>query len=297
MSTEQKPAPATNPPQPKAEPNVLAQSLAGGWEKFKQGKLISYTAMAVILLVVAAVGATWWIVSERRKAESAKWTELDEDYRLASPAALDEYAKKYPGTIQAKLAMLEIARTHLGPDGIDKMFIKANDLQTPSAGESENKARTIRDAAVKNVELAREEFAKLVDEFKDDPVIRVECMLACAKAEAVLVGIPKEGKVDFRDPGKPLPPAEGRGDPNKAIEWLDKVAEAAPDTDWGKDSKKLADALRNKNTEQQVRLLQNSVFDVSPALPFGGPGIPGMPGLPGLPGMPGGPHAGLPGLP
>jgi hypothetical protein len=261
MSTEQKP-PATNvphpthsPTEPKAEPNALARALTGGWEKFKQGKLLSYPMMALILLIVTGIGLTWWIVRERRGAESARWTKFD---GLSSISSLEEFVKENPDTKQAKLANLEIARAQLGQEGIEKL----NALD-PLA----------RKNAVANVEKAREAFAKLVDEFKDDPVIKVECMLACAKAEAVLVGMPKEGQLEQR-----------RGDPAKAIEWLDKVAEAAPETDWGKDAKKLADTLRNQNTQQQVVTLQAMVYDISPALPKG-PSIPGLP--PGLGGPPG----------
>lgn len=271
MSTEQQPtaatapapaapAPAaphaTNPTEPKAEPNALAQALTGGWEKFKQGQLISYPLMALVLLLVTGVGVTWWIVREKRAADSAKWVELD---ATTGTAALEEFAKKYPDTRQARIANLEIARAQLGPDGIDKLT-----AANPEA----------RKGAVASVEKAREAFTKLVDEFKDDPVLKVECMLALAKAEAVLVGMPKEGQLE-----------QFRGDPKKAIEWLDKVAEAAPDTDWGKDAKKLSDSLKNQNTEQQVRTLQTMVYDVSPALPgFGGPLPPGFPGLGGPPG-------------
>lgn len=242
MSTEQKPAPT----EPKAEPNTLATGLSTGWERFTQGKLISYPMMAVVLVVVAGVGVTWWIVHERRKAESAKWVELD---GLSSTSALDEFAKKYPNTPQAKLAELEIARTQLGTEGIDRLTV-------PDA--------TVRKAATESVEKARDAFAKLVDDFKDDPVLKVECMWACAKAEAVLVGMPKEGQVV--DPLNPKA-IESRGNPAKAIEWLDKVYEAAPETDWGKDAKKFADTLRNLNTQQQVVQLQSSVYDLTPTLP------------------------------
>jgi len=90
--------------------------------------------------------------------------------------------------------------------------------------------------------------------------------------------MPKEGQLEQR-----------RGDPKKAVEWLGKGAQAAPDTDWGKDAKKLADTLRNQNTEQQVVTLQAMVYDLTPSLPgFGGPLPPGFPGMPGLGGPPGG---------
>ena len=259
MSTEQKPPPTHN--EPKGEPNALAQTLSSGWEKFKQGKLISYTMMGIILLVVLAIGVTWWLVSANRTANSAKWTELD-GLSSSSPAALEEFAKKYPNTMQAKIAMLEIARMQLGPEGIDRL----------AATDPKN-----RQAAVESILKAREAFPKLVDEFKDDPVIRVQCMLACAKAEAVLVGMPREGQLEQR-----------LGDPAKAIEWLEKVANDAPETDWGKDARKLADTLKNQNTQQQVVTLQAMVY-VMPTLPD--------PKMPFDPRMPLDPTHGFPGPP
>lgn len=279
MSTEQQqqPAPATphatNPTEAKAEPNALARALTGGWEKFKQGQLLSYPMMALLLLIVTGIGVTWWIMRERVKTRSAMWVELD---GLGSNEALDDFAKKYPNTMQAKLATLERARNQLGPEGIDRLT--ATD---PGA----------RNAAIANVEKAREAFVGLVDEFKDDPVIKVECLLACAKAEAALVGMPKESRAANPLDPRPLAPGDSRGDPKKAIEWLDKVAEAAPDTDWGKDSKKLADSLRNQNTEQQVRMLQGMVYELRPALPKFDPKMPGLPPglLDGLGGFPPGP--------
>lgn len=238
MSTEQKPAPTEPKHEPKVEPNALTTGLSSAWERFAQGRLISYPMMALLLVLVAGIGVTIWIVRERRAAELAKWVELD---GLTTTAALEEFIKKYPNTKQAKLAELEIARTQLGSEGIDRLTV-------PDA--------TVRKAATESVEKARDAFAKLVDDFKDDPVLKVECMLACAKAEAVLVGMPKEGQL-----------VEFRGNPAKAIEWLDKVAEAAPETDWGKDAKKFADTLRNLNTQQQVVALHASVYDLTPTLP------------------------------
>jgi hypothetical protein len=255
MSTEQQPQPPAT--EPKSEPTVLALGLATGWDKFKQGQLVSYPVMALVLVLVTALGVGWWIMSERRKAESVKWSELDALSAGGPPtvAALEEYVKKYPNTPQAKVATLEIARLHLGLEGIEKMSIRETDL--PMEGGSES-ARKIRAAAVSNVEKAREEFAKLADDFKTDLAIRVECLFAGAKAEAVLVGVPKEGQVE-----------QFRGDPAKAVELLDKVAEAAPETPWGKDAKKLADALRNQNTKDQVITLQSMMFRLTPSLPGG----------------------------
>ncbi len=247
MSTEQQP-PTTELPktEPKAEPNALATTLTGGWEQFKQGQLISYKLMALILLVVAGIGTWVYISRSNQKTDSARWTEWDS---LASVSSAEEFAKKNPNTSQARLAMLDVARTQLGPDGIDRFA--APDPK-------------VRKTAVENVEKARESFTKLVDEFKDDPLLRMMCLLGCAKAESALVGMLKDDTLD-----------QYLGDPKKAIEWLDKVAETAPDTDWGKDSKKLADTLRNQNTQQQVRDLQRSVYLIpTPSFPGFDPKMP-----------------------
>jgi hypothetical protein len=258
MSTEQKPATTPTPPathaahatEAKHEPNALAQGLTNFWDNFKQGKLLSYPMMALILFVVAGVGVTWWIIRERRIAESARWADLD---KRSTPSSLEEFAKANPNTIQAKLANLEIARLHLGQEGIDRMHAEP---QIPGDPDSEKRAREIREAAVLNVEKARAEFQQCLSDFNHDPTIKVECLWSLAQAEAALVGIPKPGQLDQR-----------RGDPAKAVEWYDKVAEAASDTPLGKQAKKMADTLRNQNTAQQVATLQASVFSLSPGLP------------------------------
>jgi hypothetical protein len=287
MSTEQPtpaaptpPAPTASAPvapaaphatEPAAEPTALAQALTGGWEKFKQGQLISYPLMALVLLLVTGVGVTWWVVGERRKADAAKWVELDAAW--GNPVALQEFVDKYADTPQAKVARLGIARARLGPEGIDRMTVT-------DAGE--------RRKAVESVEKAREAFAQLADEYKNDPVIWPECLMSAAVAEAVLIGYPKEGPaLNPLDP-KPI---EFRGDAKKVVEWLDKVIAAAPGTEWEKRAKKYADTLRNPKDEQDVRKVQAMVYDITPTLPGVGapPGLGGLGGLGGLPGLGGSP--------
>lgn len=264
------PAPAvTAPPAPPAEPNALATALSDGWTQFTSGQLISYRAMAIILVAVAAIGTYVYVSRSNRKVDSGRWTEFDSLTGTTSVSSLEEYAKKNPNTTQAKLAELEVARTLLGPEGMDR-FAVADPAK--------------RKEAVENVEKARDSFLKLADGFKDDPLLKVVCLQSAAKAEASLVGMTREGTT------------QRIGDPNKAVEYLDKVAEAAPDTDWGKEAKKLADALRNKTTQEQVLLLQGSVYTSekptdplsAPKSPFGAPGGLGG-GFDGLPGFPGGP--------
>jgi hypothetical protein len=267
------PAPATpaatgakplNQQEAKAEPNALAAALGGAWDRFKQGKLIGYSTMALLLVLTAAIGVTVWIVGERRKGDSGKWVALD---GLSGVRALQEFANENPNTKQARLAALEVARTQLGPEGIERLFAQSSDFR--GLPDSDAKVRETRTAAIKNIEAAREAFGKLADDFKTDAVLKVECLVALAKAEAALVGVPKEGKLD-----------EFRGDPKKATELLDRLAAEAGDTPWGKDAKKLADALRNANTADQVKTLQAGLYEVKPTLPDLGPLPPTFPKLP-----------------
>ncbi|HEY1187412.1 MAG TPA: hypothetical protein VGE74_07120 [Gemmata sp.] len=256
------PAP-TPPPAPPAEPNALMVALSDGWEQFRTGQLISYRAMAIILLVVAGIGTYWYVTWNNNKLASTRWTEFDALNGTTSVASLEEFAKKNPNTTQAKLAELEVARTLLGPEGMDR-FAVADPAK--------------RKEAVENVEKARDSFLKLADGFKDDPVLKAVCLHGCAKAEAALVGMPKEGAAD-----------QYRGDPKKAAEYLDKVAETVPDTAWGKEAKELAASLRNN--PQQVINVQDSAYTLpKPVDPLLAPKAPLPPGgLSGLPVLPQGP--------
>ncbi|MCS6864551.1 MAG: hypothetical protein RMJ56_15930 [Gemmataceae bacterium] len=241
MSTEQKPtlpSPAHHDPtEARPEPTALARWLSTAWDRFKSGQLLSYPVMALLLILIAGTAFGIWLYYERKGAASAKWAEWD---ALSSLSELNEYAENNSDTLQGRLARLEIARRQLGEDGI--ALLSSPDPAT-------------RQSAIANIEKAREAFSKLVDEFSDNSIAKVECLMACAKAEAILIGMPKEGQLE-----------QFRGDPAKAIEWLDKLAQAAPDTPWGQDAQKLSETLKNQNTRQQVITLQASVY-VMPSLP------------------------------
>jgi tetratricopeptide (TPR) repeat protein len=226
MSTEQKPA--------STDQNALASGLTSAWTRFKQGKLLSYPMMALILLVVTGIGFGWWLISEGSKEKSAKWTEWDKEVgQSGSIASIKEYAEKNPGTTQGKLANLEIARLQLDREGIQQL----NNPFNPVA----------RAAGFDSIEKAREGFEKSADDFKDDKVLYPECLYGRAVAEAVLIGELKPGQLE-----------KFRGDPDKAIELLDKVVAFDPDNEWGKNAKKLADLLRTNRAD--VFELQKTVY-------------------------------------
>jgi hypothetical protein len=265
MSAEQK----------NSDQNALATRMNQFWGDFKQGKVIGYKVMAVSLILIAAIGSIWYILAERRKASSHQWVLLDEANTLS---ALKELAQGNPNTIQDRLARLQIARNELGVTGIDRLGSIDAEL---------------RKKAVENIETARDSFGKLLEEFKNDPVFKVECLFALAKAEAALVAVPtKEGQL-----------TEFKGTVPRLVELLDQVAEAAaPGTPWANDSKKMADSLRDPNSGtaheflrvQQALIKTSALFGdtgmgngpLAPTLsPFqSGPG--GMPKMPVIKGVP-----------
>lgn len=242
------------------EQNALSAKMNQFWSDFKQGKVIGYKMMGVILILVASIGSTWYILYERNKANSREWVAFDE---ANSESSLKEISENYPNTEQDRLARLQIARHQLGIAGIDRLG---------SLGADQRKK------AVESIEKARESFAKLLEDFKTDPLFKVECLLALASAEASLVAVPvKEGQL-----------TEFRGSIPKVVEWLDQVAEAAaPGTPWATDSKKFADSLRDPKsaTAHEFFRVQQTLFKPNE---FGSGGDPFMPGMSPFPGGLGG---------
>lgn len=251
-----------------AEQNALASGLTTTWTKFKGGQLISYKIMALLLLLVAGLGTWWYISSERRKGVSAQWMEFDD---ANTTKKLEELAQKPNAPKTSSLAGLLLARTQLGPDGID--------LLTSPRPE-------MRMKAVENIEKARDSLGKLLDQFKNDRVLKAECLYGLAKAEMALVAVPV--KQDQPTPGPitgPIAATEFRGTVPKLIEYLDQLAAvAAPDTAWATDSKKLAEALK-KDPAEFINV-QRSLFVYQPPTPSkvdpDGPLSP-LGGLPGAP--------------
>jgi hypothetical protein len=216
MSTEQK----------DTDQNALAARLGRTWSSFKDGKLLSYRTMAILLLLCAGLGLWWYIASERRKTNSQRWMDFDDANTVSK---LEDLKKNYPNTSLPKIADLLVARTQLGPDGIDL-------LTSPRA--------ELRQKGIENIEKARTSFGTLLEQFKDDPVAKAECLYGLAMAEMALVGVPVKSEQPTGT-GQIAPAQDFRGNVDKVIEYLDQLsAAAAPDTPWATESKKRADEIR-----------------------------------------------------
>jgi hypothetical protein len=262
MSNEHPPKETFKEHQHELEKNVLAEKITTGWDKFKQGKLISYRVMALSLLAVTAVGLYLYIRSGKRTEASARWVAMES---ASSVEALADLAAKYPNTPVGNLANLHVARYKLADGGV-------NDLTTRDQARQKK--------AVENIESARDLFEQLVGAFKDDKVLRAESVLGRAKAEAALIGIYKEGNT-----------GDYRGSPKVLGEWLDRLATEAAGTPWGEDAQKMAAALKGGAADELARVQRDLYrIDTLPSFPGGaGPKSPGdLPPLGGLSGIPGG---------
>ena len=222
MSTEQK----------DTEQNALAARLGRVWTNFKQGKLISYKVMAILLIVVAVLGTWWYISSASKTAGSQRWVDMDAANTLGELEAL---VKREQGSnaVTAQIAELQLARSHLGRGGLSQFDEDQSEL---------------RQKAVESTEKARDELAKLLDRFKDDLTIKGQCLWGLAMAEEGLVGVPRDAAAPT-GLGPIAPPKETKGSIDKLLGYLDQVAalqDANPKITipWSEQAKKRAETIR-----------------------------------------------------
>jgi hypothetical protein len=250
MSTEQK----------DTEQNALAARLGRAWTNFKQGKLISYKMMAILLILVAGLGTWWYISAESRKDRSRVWMDLDE---ANTTTKLQEFIKREQGShaVAARIGELQLARAQLGRDGLSQF----DDRQAEE-----------RPKAVENVEKARDELAKLLDGFKDDLQLKAQCLWGLAMAEQALVGVPKES-AQPTGLGPIALSAESKGNVDKLLGYLDQVAalqDANPkfEIPWAKRAKELAETIRKdpekfRSTAMRITRTAGPAAKLGPATP------------------------------
>ena len=259
-------------PQTTHPPETPSGALKAGWSRFKRGEVISYRAMAGLLLVAAAGLFLVYMWAQGTNLESKIWLELDGS---ASEEELETIAKNHPKHLAAKIAELQLARGRLGQEGINLLV----------TGDENQRKR-----ALQNIELARAAFTELAKTWEDikAPVFQAECYLGLAKAELALVGITKDNRID-----------QFLGSTSQAAMWLEKLADVAAGTPWGEEAKKTAADLRKSGGSlgQDIQRLQTGLYNMSlfPGRPgglFGGPG-----GFGGMPISPGGLPIGPDGMP
>lgn len=239
------------------EENTLAHGVTTLVERAKSGRLIGLRWLGLALAVILVVGVWWYAVRQSDRANSQTWSNLSDLVRRGGESSLTEFANApdQKDSTAARLARLELARAHLGPEGIAL-------LQTGD--------KTQRNKAVENLEKARDEFAKLAEEFQADPTLRSTSLMGTAEAELALVGVPKSDGLG------------SVGSVSAAADLYRKAAQAIGEaTPVGEQAKKRADELEvNKEEIERVgiQLYDRPVIGTT-APTFGGP-QPGGPKAP-----------------
>lgn len=237
----------------------LAERLGDWWQRFKRGQIISYRWMAIILIVIGVLIATWLIWSERRKSISANWLQVAQAESTESWRELAERSESQRN-MAGTVARLQYARVLLDQG-----------LQQILAGPAEQ-----RSAAAESVAKARQLFEELYTQTPRTSLFHAECVLGLAKAEAALVAVPVQP--DQLD--------QFKGQVPKVIEYLQEFVAAVDGTPWAEDGQKLLEALQ-KNEDEFVTV-QRRLFSLAP---------PTLPSVPNLPPLPPGTPPSLPTLP
>jgi hypothetical protein len=234
------------------EENALAHGVSTLVERAKSGRLVGLRWLGLALAAILVIGVWWYAVRQSNRADSQVWSGLSDLVRRGGESSLTEFAGAHPDSTAARLARLETARVHLGPDGI--LLLQTGD-------------KTQRNKAVENLEKARDEFTKLAEEFQADPTLRATALTGAAEAELALVGVPKAGGLG------------SIGSVSAAADLYRKAAQAVGEaTTVGEQAKKRADELEANKEEIErvgVQLYDRPLFGAAPGGPTpGGPKAP-----------------------
>jgi len=199
------------------EHNILLTHLNRWIEKLK-GNTLYFIVASVVLLVLVILLARFWIRSGAA-AKSARYTEL---VRAKTIKELDEIIASNAKET-ALWAKLEKARLQLYREGIEKLG--TNDFEE------------LKKAYAK-VEDGRKLYLDTVNDLKDYPSLQQETWISCAKAEEVLLGVPKEDKNN-----------EYRGSFDKMLEYYRNAAAINPDSEASKSYAAEAKKLESQRTQ------------------------------------------------
>jgi len=169
--------------------NALAERMTRLIESFKASPKSTSVVLWVLGILAVGTGLAWYYAGGKGSDSGALWVKLYEDTRVAD---LQKIYEENPGTIPARTARFQQAREYL-QRGLEAM-----------GGPGRNNG-------IEHVVQARRYYQQLLLECTDEPLLRQEALLALAKAEEALVGIPKEQ----------LPGDNAPGDLKEAIKYYE----------------------------------------------------------------------------
>jgi hypothetical protein len=230
MSTEQtKPTRQSAPPVPAAgdsESVNLREVLSGIRRRTLDNKNLLLTLAVVLIVVFAIYSVSNYFNSRSRTQLSRSWLEFSV---IGDPQTLQEWMRENQTNTKSaaiQAGNLQLARLLMGPLGLDR-------LSAPDPN--------VRSEALKSVELAREVYKDLANKFKQEPLIQAEALMAQARAEEALIGIPHPERV-----------LEDLGSVVRAKAIYELLANEYKDTPQGKDAAKRLEILNQPGGTERV---------------------------------------------
>ena len=210
------------------EKNELASHLDRLWKG--AGDVKSNTTIWIVAGVIVLVGVlifAWqYYSSASQKNQASQWRQISD---ATDAKDLESIIENNKGTQLAAAAKAQLARITLN-DGLNKLGTESQ-----------------REAAIANIEKARELYEQVRAEAKGEKQLQREALLAEAKAEESLVGIPKGDN-----------PSEMRGSLDKALQLYEEAASNFGDTPQGKEA-----AARAKEIKENKQKIQQFYVDLN----------------------------------
>jgi hypothetical protein len=198
--------------------NLLADRMG----RLVQGMKTAPRSQSAIVWVLVGLGLAtvigWYIANATRGSLAAAWVQLEEQGTKDSWQAVQE---KYPGTIAARTARFQEARSRL-QEGLERIYDPAQRL-----------------VATYQLEAARKLFQGLAAECSGNPILEAEAIMGEAKAEETLAGAPKT----------PDNAEEGKGSLDKAIQLYELLAKKYANTFQGQMAEKHLKEIADNRTQ------------------------------------------------
>jgi hypothetical protein len=202
------------------ERNELAAKLSTAWQGMTSNSTAVTVVWGVVLLgLVALIGYRYY---SRAGAEtrSELWARLD---RASDVDELEKIINEHKSSEAARIARFHLSRFEL-QDSLHR-------IGSPVSPEEREKAAVA-------LEKVRDRYAELATESGVEPLLTQEAMMAVAKAEEVLAGVPTAADS-----------TRMRGSLAKAVEAYDALAKKYPKTFLGDEAAKRATEVRDHRSQ------------------------------------------------
>ena len=205
--------------------NYLADRMGRLMQGMKAGPQ-NTGSMVIWVLVALTIGTVVvWYIAGMNSNRSPLWVRFEQDSDRHDLEGLMQLANANPGTLPARAARLQRARISL-EEGLASLY----GIQ--------------REAAVSQVEQARQLYADLAQECTDDPILAPQALMGAAKAEEALAGIPKADDA-----------SESLGSLDKALEYYRRLTKNYPNSFLAKAAQERVDSLE-KNRDDADKFYQ-----------------------------------------